>query len=37
MNFILNERLQWSSMQPKGEAFGFDGTACLHERADDFV
>ncbi|KAG9199112.1 hypothetical protein G6514_009030 [Epicoccum nigrum] len=24
MNFILNERLQWSSMQPRGKAFEFD-------------
>ena len=26
MNFIVNERLQWESMQPKGRPFEFDGT-----------
>jgi hypothetical protein len=26
MNFIVNERLQWESMEPKGRPFQFDGT-----------
>lgn len=25
MNFIVNERLKWESMEPKGEPFQFDG------------
>jgi hypothetical protein len=25
MNFIVNERLKWASMEPKGEPFQFDG------------
>jgi hypothetical protein len=29
MNFILNERLQWKSMQPRGGPFEFDGSSTL--------
>lgn len=25
MNFMVNERLKWDTMQPKGEPFQFDG------------
>lgn len=26
MNFIVNERLQWKSMSPRGQPFEYDGT-----------
>lgn len=26
MNFIVNERLKWDTMEPRGEPFEFDGT-----------
>lgn len=29
MDFIVNERLQWESMQPKGKPFERDGTCSL--------
>lgn len=35
MNFIVNERLQWESMKPRGQPFQYEGTSqsaliCCH-------
>jgi hypothetical protein len=32
MNFIVNERLQWKTMVPKGQPFEYDGTPHVHCR-----
>lgn len=36
-NFILNERLQWTDLKPKGKPFEFEGTASLRKRTADVV
>lgn len=30
MNFIVNERLRWKSMSPKGRPFEYEGTTSWH-------